>query len=54
MMKKWMHILLALTILALFSFGCAGIAKDAKVKCPKCGAIFTIDEGLTEIQRRGY
>jgi hypothetical protein len=37
---------LALAVLAVFSFGCAGISKDAKVKCPKCGAIFKVDEGL--------
>ncbi len=53
-MKKWVSILLALAILALFSFGCAGMTKDAKVKCPKCGAVFTIDEGLAEIQKKGY
>jgi hypothetical protein len=41
-------------MLAVFSFGCAGIQKDAKIKCPKCGAVFTIDEGLTEIQKKGY
>jgi hypothetical protein len=38
----------------LLSFGCAGISKDAKIKCPKCGAIFTVDEGLNEIQQKGY
>jgi hypothetical protein len=53
-MRKWMSILLALAMLAVFSFGCAGIQKDAKIKCPKCGAVFTIDEGLTEIQKKGY
>jgi hypothetical protein len=53
-MRKWMSIMLALAMLAVFSFGCAGIQKDAKIKCPKCGAVFTIDEGLTEIQKKGY
>jgi hypothetical protein len=53
-MRKWMSILLALAMLAVFSFGCAGIQKDAKIKCPKCGAVFTIDEGLAEIQKKGY
>ena len=43
-----------LEVLALFSFECAGVAKDAKVKCPKCGAIFTIDEGVAEVQKKGY
>jgi len=53
-MKKWVGIVLALAMLAVFSFGCAGVSKDAKVRCPKCGAIFTIDEGLAEIQKKGY
>ena len=53
-MRKWMSIMLALAMLAVFSFGCAGVSKDAKIKCPKCGAVFTIDEGLTEIQKKGY
>lgn len=46
MMRKWMSIFLALAILAVCSFGCAGIQNDAKVKCPKCGQIFTINEDL--------
>lgn len=53
-MKKWVNILLVLSVLVLLSSGCAGIAKDAKIKCPKCGAIFTVDEGLAEIQKKGY
>ncbi len=52
-MKRWIDILLALVILASL-FGCAGITKDTKIKCPKCGAIFTIDEGLDEIQKKGF
>ncbi|MGO8988563.1 MAG: hypothetical protein ACLQGU_09985 [bacterium] len=53
-MRKWVSIFLALAILAVFSFGCTGISKDAKVKCPKCGAVFTVDEGVAEIQKKGY
>ena len=53
-MKKWLGIFLALVMLAVFSFGCAGPSKDAKIKCPKCGAVFTVDEGLAEIQKKGY
>jgi hypothetical protein len=53
-MRKWVSIFLALAILAVFSFGCTGIAKDAKVKCPKCGAVFTVDEGVAEVQKKGY
>jgi hypothetical protein len=45
--KKWISMVLTLVVLAAFSLGCAGMAsKDTKVKCPKCGAVFTIDEGL--------
>jgi hypothetical protein len=53
-MRKWLGILLALMMLAVFSFGCGTIQKDAKIKCPKCGAVFTVDEGLAEIQKKGY
>ena len=55
-MKKWtkmLNLFLALILLSFFSFGCAGASKDTKVKCPKCGAIFTIDEGLSQIQKTG-
>jgi len=53
-MRKWVSIFLALAILAVFSFQCTGIQKDAKIKCPKCGAVFTVDEGVAEIQKKGY
>ena len=55
-MRKWINIFLVLASLAIFSFGCAGsqIAKDTKIKCPKCGAVFTVDEGVAEIQKKGY
>jgi hypothetical protein len=53
-MRKLVSIFLALAMLAVFSFGCAGIQKDAKIKCPKCGAVFTVDEGLAEVQKKGY
>jgi hypothetical protein len=53
-MRKLVSIFLALAMLAVFSFGCAGIQKDAKIKCPKCGAVFTVDEGINEIQKKGY
>jgi hypothetical protein len=51
MMRKWVSILLALAMLAFFSIGCMGVQKDAKIKCPKCGAVFTVDEGLAEIRK---
>ena len=53
-MRKLVSIFLALAMLAVFSFGCASIQKDAKIKCPKCGAVFAVDEGLAEIQKKGY
>jgi len=49
-MRKWVSIFLALVILSIFAFGCAETAKDAKIKCPKCGAVFTVDEGLKEYE----
>jgi hypothetical protein len=50
-MRKWLGIFLALVLLSVFSFGCATVSKDAKVKCPKCGAVFTINEGLDALGR---
>jgi hypothetical protein len=46
--------LLVLGMLAGFALGCAGVAKDAKVKCPKCGAVFTVDEGIEEARKKGW
>jgi len=51
-MRKWVSIFLALAMLAVFSVGC-GVGKDTKIKCPKCGAVFTIQEGLDNINRPG-
>ncbi len=46
-MKKLISLVLSLALLATFTLGCAGyVDKEAKVKCPKCGAVFTVDEGL--------
>ena len=44
MMKKWLTIFIIWILLAFFSIGCAGISKEAQVKCPKCGAVFKIHE----------
>jgi hypothetical protein len=49
-MRKLLGILMALVIVAVFSFGCAGVSKESKVKCPKCGAVFSVDEGLGAYQ----
>jgi len=49
-MRKLRSMVWALVVLAAFSFGCAGmVSTETKVKCPKCGAVFTIDEGLKKI-----
>jgi len=50
--KKLVSAVLALAVLAVFSFGCGYVAKDTKVKCPKCGAVFTIDEGLKSLEKQ--
>jgi hypothetical protein len=52
-MRKWLGIILALVLLSVFSFGCTMVDKEAKVKCPKCGAVFTVHEGLDALQRGG-
>ncbi len=50
-MRKLVSIIMALAIFAALSLGCAGVSKEAQVKCPKCGAVFTVNEGLQEYQR---
>jgi nitrite reductase/ring-hydroxylating ferredoxin subunit len=42
---------MALCVIVAFSLGCAGyVSKEQQVKCPKCGAVFTIDEGLKTVK----
>ncbi len=49
-MKKLVSLISIIALAAVVTMGCAGyVAKDTKVKCPKCGAVFTIDEGLKAI-----
>ncbi len=50
-MKRLASILMAMVMVATLVFGCAGASKEAKVKCPKCGAVFTVQEGLDEFQK---
>lgn len=50
-MKKVLMTVLALMVVAVFSFGC-GVDKEAKVKCPKCGAVFSVQEGLDQINKK--
>lgn len=51
-MKKLVSLVLALVFMVVFSIGCAGPARETKVKCPKCGAVFTIDEGLKALEKQ--
>ena len=53
-MKRVANLILALMLAVSFA-GCAGmhsgmVSKDAKVKCPKCGAVFTVDEGRKALE----
>ncbi len=51
-MKKLASLVVAASFLA-FSWGCGGyVAKETKVKCPKCGAVFTIDEGMKALEKQ--
>ena len=46
-MKKLISLVLAVAFMAVFTLGCAAHAsKEQKVKCPKCGSYFTVDEGI--------
>ena len=49
-LRELRTLVLAVTMLTLggLSAGCGMVSKQAKVKCPKCGQVFTIDEGLYE------
>jgi hypothetical protein len=44
-MRKWTVILWVLMMLGVLAFGCAGGRQETKVRCPKCGAIFTTTGG---------
>jgi nitrite reductase/ring-hydroxylating ferredoxin subunit len=53
-MKRLANAVLALALTLSFA-GCAGmhrdmVSKDAKVKCPKCGATFTVEEGRKALE----
>jgi hypothetical protein len=50
-MRKWLGIVLVLLVLSVFVSACGYVSKEAKVKCPKCGAVFTINEGLDALER---
>jgi hypothetical protein len=50
-LRNW---LIFLGILAILGSGCAGGSKETTVKCPKCGAIFTIQEGVDQYQMQAH
>ncbi len=51
-MRKLVSMFMAMAIFAVLSLGCAGVSKEAQVKCPKCGAVFTVNEGIDEYRGR--
>jgi hypothetical protein len=53
-MKRWIGVFFVMLILGAFSLGCATVSKDTKIKCPKCGTVFTVEEGLKEIEKKGW
>jgi hypothetical protein len=46
--------LIFLGILAILASGCAAGSKGTTVKCPKCGVIFTIQEGMDQYQMQAH
>ena len=46
-MKKLISLVLAVAFMAALTLGCARYAsKETKVKCLKCGTVFTVDEEI--------
>lgn len=53
-MKTLLNWIMALVVLVTFSAGCGGMVnKQTKVKCPKCGQVFTVDEGIDAYELSG-
>lgn len=50
-MKKRASLFFVLVILSVFLLGCAGNLQGGKIKCPKCGAFFSTEEGVKEFER---
>lgn len=52
-MTRLRNAILALALVASIA-GCAAtgnmVSKDTKIKCPKCGATFTVAEGIPGLQ----
>ncbi len=54
-MMRWINLLFALAILSGVLLGCAQSSKDVKIKCVKCGAFFSTQEGAEEFKwMQGY
>jgi predicted Zn finger-like uncharacterized protein len=52
-MKKLTSLVLGVAFMAVFTLGCAGSAsRETKVKCAKCGNVFTVDEGIKAIENQ--
>lgn len=50
-MKKLVKSVMAAAMVLTIFGGCGTMyTKDTKVKCPKCGAVFTIDEGRRALE----
>lgn len=49
-MKRRAVMFLVLSLSLFLGAGCATVGKDTQVKCPKCGALFTVDEGLEGVR----
>jgi len=46
-MQKLSRIFLVMAVLVAISSGCAGMMKkETAVKCPRCGASFTVEEEM--------
>jgi len=46
MVKEWVRIFWSLAILSSLFLGCASTSKEKHIKCPKCGAFFSTEEGV--------
>jgi hypothetical protein len=52
-MEAKMKIFIIMSIVICFSFGCASISKDSRLKCPKCGTFFSTKEGIEAFESSG-
>jgi hypothetical protein len=50
-MKRLVGFLFVLIMLSGLFLGCARNLKNSYIKCPKCGAFFSTQEGAEEFER---